>query len=77
MTLYFSDLHVLDLDTMEWTHLNNTSGASPSARAGHGFASSNNLLYVYGGWGISGDGPESSGSDVSRNGVDDYPGPVL
>jgi hypothetical protein len=45
------DLFELDLAAGTWTELKGPAvqGAAPSARWGHGFASSGNLLFVFGG----------------------------
>ncbi len=55
--VYLDDLHVFDPATMTWTLLSAADDAGrPSARAGHGFTSAGGLLYVHGGWGITGAG---------------------
>ena len=46
-----NDLFVLDPSTNTWSNLTNSaSGPRPSVRSGHGFASADNKLFVFGGY---------------------------
>ena len=49
-----NDMYMLDLNSMEWTDISNTSlsDPSPTPRSGHGFASCDDDLYVFGGVGL-------------------------
>ncbi len=56
-TVHLNDLYAFDPDTMIWTLLSAADDASrPSARYGHGFTSAGGLLYVHGGYDITGSG---------------------
>ena len=51
-----NDLHAYDIASVTWTDLSAAvSGASPSARARHGFVSARNKLFVHGGDDSTGD----------------------
>ena len=46
-----NDFYMLDPSTNTWSDLtNNISGQRPSPRSGHGFASANNKLFIFGGY---------------------------
>jgi hypothetical protein len=50
------DLHVLDPSQLAWTELSKVvSGSAPAPRCGHGFASADGMLYVFGGQGVVGE----------------------
>ncbi len=52
---YYDDLHLFDPATKTWTLLSTKVDVDrPSARIGHGFTSAGGLLYVHGGWLVSG-----------------------
>jgi hypothetical protein len=56
------DLYAFDPATMTWTNLSAADDAGrPSARFGHGFTSAGGLLYVHGGYGITGSGDDGEG----------------
>ncbi len=56
-TGYLDDLHAFDPAAMIWTNLSAADAAGrPSARYDHGFTSARGLLYVHGGYGITGSG---------------------
>jgi hypothetical protein len=53
------DMYAFDPATMTWTNLSVADNAGrPSARHDHGFTSAGGLLYVYGGYGRSGESVE-------------------
>ena len=55
-TSFLGDLYSWDSATRKWTALSRTevSGDSPTSRAYHAFSAHNDLLFVFGGWGYSG-----------------------
>ncbi len=59
------DLHAFDPATMTWALLSAADDACrPSARSGHGFTSTGGLLYVHGGYGITGSGEYGEADEV-------------
>ena len=69
-----NELFVLDPSNKTWSDLtNNISGPRPSPRSGHGFASADNKLFVFGGGDIIGKG----GQGESAHGVERKDGGVV
>jgi hypothetical protein len=57
--VYLYDLFLFDPHAIKWSQIYpaDIQGSFPSGRGGHGFASVNSTLYVYGGVGASGQYP--------------------
>jgi N-acetylneuraminic acid mutarotase len=63
-TLYFNDVHVFDTGTNAWSVLS-SSGSRPTGRCFHAMTEAEGIIYVHGGFAISGNLKNTLWSDFA------------